>query len=659
MIFRTIGLLSLSFCLNSFFIYPSYAEPLSLSEQRAIFLNAEQSFAQKDEVTFLAQMQQLKEYPLYPYLQMLWLKRNLNHSEEIKQFLTEYKETRYANVFRHDWLEMLAKNKQWQSFVDYYQADSTDAEDHRLQCYFAWANYNLDHKEMALNLAKELWLNVKNDPEACKELFTTLSNSTVFNQTLLWQRFTALLKRKKPDINTAIQLKRYMTIEDQRIANLWLKVYEHPELIRRKDWIINYPQADEIFAFGIERMIDKNLSTAIGLWDNYRQQLKLLPDSIDYIEQRFGLALVKIGDFNAAYYHLNQVINPNEEARQWLIRVALSQQNWLQISQALTKLLPAEKNEDKWQYWLARSEAANGRINEAKTIFTELAKKASFYGFLAADELKQPYQIIDKPIVPDDNELDQLQQHHDIQIFTEFVALNRPDEALSQWWYIVKHLEPRQVMLAAKLAQFWQFNKLAIITMAKASYWDDLELRFPLLYTDLIMDSAEKQGLDPAIILGLIRQESIFDQYAGSNVGARGLMQIMPATGKHIAQKLKEPWRSAASLYEPETNIRYGSYYYKKLLDKFNGQVALATAGYNAGPQRVKTWLPEKSMPMDIWIETIPFNETRQYVTVVLSNILFYQQRLKRNSLKISEFMNPVQPVGVANEQPLETVESQ
>jgi soluble lytic murein transglycosylase len=87
--------------------------------------------------------------------------------------------------------------------------------------------------------------------------------------------------------------------------------------------------------------------------------------------------------------------------------------------------------------------------------------------------------------------------------------------------------------------------------------------------------------------------------------------------------------------------------------------VALATAGYNAGPQRVKTWLPEKSMPMDIWIETIPFNETRQYVTVVLSNILFYQQRLKRNSLKISEFMNPVQPVGVANEQPLETVESQ
>jgi soluble lytic murein transglycosylase len=121
-------------------------------------------------------------------------------------------------------------------------------------------------------------------------------------------------------------------------------------------------------------------------------------------------------------------------------------------------------------------------------------------------------------------------------------------------------------------------------------------------------------------------------------------MQIMPATGRHIAKQLQEPWRSDASLYEADTNIRYGVYYYKQLLDKFRGQAALAAAGYNAGPGRVKQWQPNQTMAMDIWIETIPFNETRHYVSMVLSNALFYQYRMNRDVLKMSDFMADVQP---------------
>ncbi len=103
-------------------------------------------------------------------------------------------------------------------------------------------------------------------------------------------------------------------------------------------------------------------------------------------------------------------------------------------------------------------------------------------------------------------------------------------------------------------------------------------------------------------------------------------------------------WRSASSLYEPETNLKFGTYYYKKQLDKFDGQLALAAAGYNAGPHRVKKWRPKKSMPMDIWIETIPFDETRKYVSVVLMNVIIYQQRLQEKGLKMQDFLSKVQP---------------
>jgi soluble lytic murein transglycosylase len=237
-----------------------------------------------------------------------------------------------------------------------------------------------------------------------------------------------------------------------------------------------------------------------------------------------------------------------------------------------------------------------------------------------------------------------LQQQNEIKIVAEWFALGRKDEALLQWWGLVKKSTPQQIMTVAKLAQHWQMSKLAAFTIAKADYWQDLELRFPMVFSQEINDSASKYALDPAIIFGLIRQESVFDELAGSSVGARGLMQIMPATGRQIAKQLQEPWNSDMSLYEPSTNIRYGTFYFKQLLDKFDGQVALAAAGYNAGPGRVKNWRPARAMPMDVWIETIPFTETRQYVGMVLANTLFYQQRMNRDVLKISDFFSEVQP---------------
>ena len=171
-------------------------------------------------------------------------------------------------------------------------------------------------------------------------------------------------------------------------------------------------------------------------------------------------------------------------------------------------------------------------------------------------------------------------------------------------------------------------------------------MRFPICYSDGVHENSAKQELNPAIVFGLIRRESAFNEKARSPTGARGLMQIMPQTGKQIARAFKERWRGNNSLYNPVTNIKYGSYYYQKLLKKFDGNYALALAAYNAGPERVKRWMPKaESVPADIWIETIPYHETRDYVTTVLTYALIYQQRIQSNGLSMNDFTRDIHPL--------------
>jgi soluble lytic murein transglycosylase len=228
----------------------------------------------------------------------------------------------------------------------------------------------------------------------------------------------------------------------------------------------------------------------------------------------------------------------------------------------------------------------------------------------------------------------------------ELMKLGRKSEAKFQWWHALRKLNKQEITVAAKLAQQWKWDEIAIFTIAKVKHWDDIEMRFPLSYSDKIHKNSEKNDLNPAIVFGLVRRESAFNEKARSPTGARGLMQIMPQTGKQIAKHLNERWRGSSSLDNPETNIKYGAYYYQRLLKKFDGNYALALAAYNAGPERVKKWLPKAdSVPADIWIETIPYHETRDYVSTVITYALIYQQRTQTNELSMNDFTPDVVPL--------------
>jgi len=627
--------ISRSLLLISLIFLPCAVLSNTLEQQRNDFLQAEQALNQGNEAVFFQLTAGLVDYPLYPYLQYQWLSNHLPETDKITAFLANYQGNRYALLLRAKWLDYLASQQRWNEFIQHYQASDNTA----LLCQFQWANYQTGNTTQALNEAKRLWLTGESLPTECDSLLSALLATPVMTPELMWQRFELALK--KDNLSLATHIQHLMANADQGVADVWIRVHKNPTLIESSNFW--QPIMGRLFAHGVLRMAKSNLDEAIAVWDNHKATVNPDHETAQQVERGLALALARNRDVRA-FDRLNLVLNTDEEVREWKIRAALLEQNWQHVSSALAGLTSTEQQLPKWQYWQARALAETGNAPQAQIVFNKLAQDRSFYGFLAADTVNQPYQNIDKPVLLAGNELDALANEADFKIAQELGILHRDLEAKRQWSYAIKKLSKQRLLVAAKLAQSWQWDQLAIVTLVQADYWDDLALRFPVTYSSQVQSNADLQQLDPALVFGLMRQESMLDKNAESPVGARGLMQIMPETGRQIARKLNEPWQSANSLFEPDTNIKYGTFYYKQLLERFNGNFALAAAAYNAGPHRVDKWLPSgQLMPADIWIETIPFKETRKYVTSVLSYAMIYSQRLQRNTLKIKNLLTDVQ----------------
>jgi soluble lytic murein transglycosylase len=610
----------------------------TLEQQRQDFLLAEKLVEQGNEGAFLTLSSMLADYPLYPYLQYQWLKNNLPQTDKILAFLSVYKDTRYADLLRSKWLDYLANNERWVDFLRYYQASDNPA----LECRFYWANYKAGNQQPALNEAKRLWAIGDTQLKECDPLLSALTLSPVLTPDLIWQRFELALKKDNRPLASYVQ--HLLDKPGQDVAEVWLQVHKKPALIQDSLLLSGNERQGRIFAHGVDRMAKSDLDLAVTIWDSRKHIIVMDNQTAQQLERRLALALAYTRD-NRAYNRLNQLAAVDAEVREWKVRAALFEQNWQHVAHALTGLTIEEQQKPQWQYWQARSLVETGKALQGQSIYNRLSEDRSFYGFMAADAVNKPYRLADKPVFLARNVLETLAQKTDFKVIQELAILNRDAEAKRQWWFTVKKLPKEQLMIAAKLAQQWQWGQVAIMTLVKADYWDDLALRFPVNYLSQVQNNAYRQGLDSALIFGLIRQESMLDKNALSVVGARGLMQIMPETGRQIAHALNEPWQAENSLFNPDVNIKYGAFYYKQLLNRFDGHFALATAAYNAGPNRVVKWLPsDRSVPADIWIETIPFKETRKYVTSVLSYAVIYQQRIQKNTLKMSRLLFDVRP---------------
>jgi len=611
-----------------------------LARQRSWFAKAEQALAKGDRSKFHAWLAKLGDYPLVPYLYYRYYLKYPGEEESIGRFLRQYADTRYARPVRAGLLRHLAKKGRWREYVWYYQ----DLENKTLQCHYAWALYRLGRIGQAWRETRRLWLVGHSQPKACDRVFRAWKQAGNLTPDLVWRRFELALGQGKTRL--AEYLARQLPPAERDRAFFWLKVHTDPEKHLCALWPKPFSGDGKIFGDGIMQLARKDLEAAIEVWERERSNFHLTLEQVSRVDRFIGLRLAWRHDRRAwEWLAAIPAADRDRDVNGWQVRAALREGNWGRVLHALESLSPGERHETRWRYWHARAlERLHGKASARQT-FAEVAKQMDFYGFLAADKLRADYAIVHRPLKVSEKTVENLAQTPTFRAIGEFIHLDRYWDARREWWYLLKHGDRETLRAAAILARRSGWPQMAIFAVARAEHWDDLDIRFPLRFLEQVRDFSRARKVDTAYIFGIIRRESAFDQHAHSPVGARGLMQLMPYTARKVARQLQERIRSLKSLEDSATNVRYGTAYFSSLLERFGGHFVLATAAYNAGPHRVDRWMPAKISPADIWIETIPFRETRRYVRAVLAYAMIYHQRLGQKQRRISEYATPVPAV--------------
>lgn len=618
----------------------------ALELQRDTFIEAWEALKRGDEGAYRRHRERLGDYPLLAYLEDLELRRRLSRASdaEIRAFLDRHAETPLADALRRRWLYRLAERQAWRRFLAFY-AEPQPVE---LRCQWLRARLAQAGKPDAdwLATAEDLWQVGHSQPDACDPVFKVLYASGRIGADQVWARFERAMANGK--LSLARFLAARLPPAERATAERWREAHRRPAWTLRDPVLrTDTPRHRQILIHAIRRLVRSDPGAA------HRHWLKIADGHAFSPEQRRA-AWSAIG-LHAAYRRAPEahdwLANIPPEARdddhwQWLGRSALWSGRWRDLTQTVAAMPAALANTPEWQYWRARALEAEGRKAEARAGFAELALDRSFHGFLAADRVAAPYALDSTPIEVAPALLDRLlDDHPGLLRARELYFVGFMLQARREWYRARQPLSPEELAAAAVLASRWGWHDRAIAAAAAARRYDDLELRFPLLHREQVMEVARRFRLDPALIYGIMRQESAFMQDARSSVGALGLMQLMPATGRATARLLRMPRPTAASLLRPEINIRLGSAYYRRMLDRFHDQPALAAAAYNAGPHRVDRWLPRgQAMDPDRWIDGIPFTETRRYVRGVLAYATVYRSRLGLPMVRLAQRLPPMPP---------------
>ncbi|MDH3514704.1 MAG: lytic transglycosylase domain-containing protein, partial [Gammaproteobacteria bacterium] len=328
----------------------------------------------------------------------------------------------------------------------------------------------------------------------------------------------------------------------------------------------------------------------------------------------------------------------------WRVKTALRAGQWESAKRFIAGLSEEQQRNSQWRYWSARILEATGNKSEARSLYQGLARDRSYYGFLSADRVDTDYSMQHVSIEASPEEVGAMLARPGIQMAQELYQMGQVNDARRQWAWTTRHMNNRELAVAAVIARQWGWHDRAILTVAKSDHLDDLELRFPLLYREMIETNASELGIDPSWVYGVVRQESAFVVDARSSAGALGLMQLMPSTGRLTGRKINMPIRNNRAILNIENNLRLGASYLKEILGRNKGNQVLATASYNAGPNRVSSWLPEQNMDADIWVELIPYGETRDYVKNVMSYTTVYDHRLGSRPVRLRTRMTDVAP---------------
>ncbi len=609
-------------------------------------------------IDITAPLEALKHYPLAPYLQQQLFRNQLAYGvidkQELSNFLAAHPNTAFQQKLQAEWLEELGKTKDWSSFL-IETASNPNPLNSRLTCYQITA----EAKVTGINLqwmdkAADYWRNNQPLPTNCKQLTKQLDQLGLLSAHDYQQ--TALKLMREGHTSAARLLQNKLAKTDQQWLTFWLEAKSNPakklraltqkRLSLRADLAVK----DEVLIHLLKQDARRNPTQANQLAKQLFTHRQLSQQALWQLDEYLAIRSAwssnhkKTAQLFAAIP--SKQLTP--EGHESYARSQLRQANWSQLLKIIDAFPEALKQKNEWVYWQAQALNKTNQTAAAKALLKPLAKKRHYYGFLAAQHLGLEPQMnaLETPL--DTNLINQLRYNPGIERAEELFFTGNLEEARQEWRYTLSKAPVEDQIQAAWLANQWGWHHLSVDIAHRAGLNDAVELRFPLAHLETLRPLAEQANLDLPLVLALIRKESLFNPQARSRVGALGLMQVMPATGKQVANRLKLGIKPEADLLKPEYNLPIGVNYLGGLMQRYNNNPVLAAAAYNAGPTKANAW--QKSLGKEInplWVERITYAETRDYVKSLLAFREVYAWRLaQQETLRQAQINSSSPPKG-------------
>lgn len=626
-----------------------------LEQQRQLFVDVIAAVERGDwsavEQLPAADNRLLQQYVLWPDLQAAYLRKSLAKvpGAEIDAFLNRYGSLRPARELRYQRALYLARSGDLDGYYSVYQQFYQGQQIARLDCLALQAELGSGRQDRVNTRATELWLVGTSQVSECDPVFDYLSEHNVLGPDDYRRRFQLAVDARE------FRLARWLakSIDQQHVdeAERWIKAEAHPE-----DFLKSYSRrashgvTAEQLVYATERLTYRDPERALAAWNRVVRRTKFSDD------QRLGtlrhIALWTARDnLPGAYKLLLRLPDAalDSEVSRWRARTSLRGMQWHNLLDDVATMSRQERDAEEWQYWRAVALQRLGQVLAAKAGLLPLSEERSYYGFLAADELEQDYALDDVRLESNEETILAIASRPEVVRARELFLVGQDSRGRSEWDAAIATFSEQEKLQAAILAHRWGWHSRAIATAASLGEYDDLLIRYPLPYQQSFEQSASAASISPTWSYGIARSESLFMPDVRSSAGAIGLMQLMPATGRAVARDIRVPFSGLQTLTNPETNIRLGSSYLGQMAARYSGNQVLATAAYNAGPHRVDRWLPDDgNIDARIWIENIPFNETRKYVKRVLAAQTIFHWRMTGEVRRLSDELLLVRASGDA-----------
>ena len=595
------------------------------AEQRALYQKASAELDSGAGKRYQDLRAKLTDYPLEVDLDFSVKLGQLHDmtAEEARLFMASAQGTPLASRFLVAYLRHKAQDRRWQSFLGVLDDVPEMPE---LQCYYYLAKLATGDREVAFQGAEKLWDVGFSQDDACDPLFDRWIASQGLDDNIVWSRALKAFDAKNGHLIRYV--KRFASVPLQRDLDELAAVYRRPSRVEGDHHQETGRHADILVA-GVVRLAQLSPARAYQTFRSLREGAAFTETHSRAITSAIARHSLFAERSPAPPEWVDaQVAALREDDLTviWL-RSAIANSEWKAVQTGLEWLSSDLRIQDRWRYWSARSLDSLGG-SDTQPLWERLATSRSFHGFLAADRLSLDYQLnaaLPAPPLP---------------VFTapvrlgvgraqELMVLDDWRQAKEQWRHTLNQMPRAEREKLGEIALQRGWPDLATDAANAGASWDRLDLRFPHSYWQTFQSVADDLGVDPYELLSVARRESGLYPRARSAVGARGLMQLMPATARSVANDRTEVYGGASSLYDPATNIALGAAYYVDLLSRFEGNRVMALAAYNAGPSRVVRW-SEKDMAVDQWVDSIPFGETREYVQAVLAYLVIYRTRAEQ-----------------------------